>query len=335
MQMGRWFGYRDNYKDLCRLFTTAKLYNWFGHVALASEALRHRVTYMQRARLSPLEFRQEVQSHPGMLLVTAKNKQRHTRTLNISWNGQLPAITAFDVSTNALSVAKENTNLICSLIETLEQRFEKRAHTRHQIYQGVTANLVKELIRGFSYSEGGGNWEKTTLSNYIVEMNQVSELTDWTVALFSRTPKEALRPVSVGPHDVFPLQRGVDLLDRDGAGLIKVGLKNSSLVSLVDERLDFTQEEETKIEKTGRDKKTGKATMLRQDIRSARPNSRGLIIIYFIDLYHATELSEHKGISLPTLGISFPQSPNGKTTQVTTGLLEGLEDEDFEEVDDE
>ena len=335
MQMGRWFGYRDNYEDLCRLFTTAKLYNWFGHVALASEALRHRVTYMQRARLSPLEFRQEVQSHPGMLLVTAKNKQRHTRTLHISWNGQLPAITAFDVSTNALSAAKENTNLICSLIETLEQRFEKREHPRHQIYRGVTANLVKKLIRGFSYSEGGGNWEKTTLSNYISEMNQVSELTDWTVALFSRTPKEALRPVSIGPHDVFPLQRGVDLLDRDGAGLIKVGLKNSSLVSLGDELLDFTKEEAGRIRKTGRDKKTGEPTMLRQDIRSARPNSRGLIIIYFIDLYHATELSEHKGISLPTLGISFPQSPHGKTTQITTGLLEGLEDEDFEEADDE
>jgi hypothetical protein len=335
MQMGRWFGYRDNYEDLCRLFTTAKLYNWFGHVALASEALRHRVTYMQRARLSPKEFRQEVQSHPGMLLVTAKNKQRHTRNLHISWNGQLPAITAFDVSTNALSAAKENTNLICSLIETLEQRFEKREHRRHQIYRGVTANLVKELIRGFSYSEGGGNWEKTTLSNYISEMNQVSELTDWTVAFFSRTPKEAQRPVSIGPHDVFPLQRGVDLLDRDGAGLMKVGLKKSSLVSLGDELLDFTQEEKTKIEKTGRDKKTGKATILRQDIRNARPNSRGLIIIYFIDLYHATELSEHKGISLPTLGISFPQSPHGKTTQITTGLLDGLEDEDFEEADDE
>lgn len=335
MQMGRWFGYRDNYKDLCRLFTTAKLYNWFGHVALASEALRHRVTYMQRARLSPLEFRQEVQSHPGMLLVTAKNKQRHTRTLHISWNGQLPAITAFDVSTNALSVAKENTSLICNLIEALEQRFEKRAHPRHQIYQGVTANLVKELIRGFSYLEGGGKWEKTTLSNYISEMNQVSELTDWTVALFSRTQKEAQRPVSVGPYDVFPLKRGVDLLDRDGAGLMRVGLKNSSLVSLGDERLDFTREEETKIEKTGRDKKTGKATMLRQDIRDARPNSRGLLIIYFIDLYHGTKLNEHKGISLPTLGISLPQSPNGRTTQITTGLLEGLEDGEFEEADDE
>ena len=83
------------------------------------------------------------------------------------------------------------------------------------------------------------------------------------------------------------------------------------------------------------DKKTGKATMLRQDIRDARPNSRGLLIIYFIDLYHGTKLNEHKGISLPTLGISLPQSPNGRTTQITTGLLEGLEDREFEEADDE
>ena len=333
MQMGRWFGYRDNYRDLCRLFTTAKLFNWFGHVALASESLRHRVSYMERARLTPLEFQQEVRSHPGMLLVTAKNKQRHTRSLQISWNGQLPAITAFDVTTNGLASSRENTTLVRNLVEKLEQGYDKKSHARHRIYEGVRANLVKEFIKDFSYSEGGGNWERTTLCNYISEMNHISELTDWTVVLFSRMAKGT--PVNVASHDIFPLQRRVEIHDRDGSRLTKIGLKNSALVSQGDELLDFTEEEETKIEKTGRDRNTGKAKMLRQDIRDARPNSRGLLIIYFVDLYNATTLGEHKGISLPTLGISFPQSPNGKTTQVTTGLLEGLEDADFEEVDDE
>ena len=40
MQMGRWFGYRPGYLDLCRLYTTSELISWFGHIAEASEELR-------------------------------------------------------------------------------------------------------------------------------------------------------------------------------------------------------------------------------------------------------------------------------------------------------
>ena len=147
--------------------------------------------------------------------------------------------------------------------------------------------------------------------------------------------KETASPVRIGEYNVFPLQRGVDVLDLDGSTTSKIGLKNSSLVSLSDEFLDFSKEARLRVEKTGRDKKTGEAKTVREDIRVSRPNSRALLLIYFIDLYHATDVVEHKRISSPTLSISFPQSPNGKSIQVTTGLLEGLEDADFEEMDDE
>ena len=83
MQMGRWFGYRDNYDDLCAIYTTARLYNWFGHVANASENLRARIFEMNRRDLTPLEYRQQIQSHPGMMLVTALNKQRYTKNFTV------------------------------------------------------------------------------------------------------------------------------------------------------------------------------------------------------------------------------------------------------------
>ncbi|MCS3281533.1 Z1 domain-containing protein [Bacteroides salyersiae] len=35
MQMGRWFGYRPGYVDLCRLFTSAELNEWYRHIAVA------------------------------------------------------------------------------------------------------------------------------------------------------------------------------------------------------------------------------------------------------------------------------------------------------------
>ena len=40
MQMGRWFGFRPGYVDLCRLFTSAELNEWYRHIAIASAELR-------------------------------------------------------------------------------------------------------------------------------------------------------------------------------------------------------------------------------------------------------------------------------------------------------
>ncbi len=40
MQMGRWFGYRPGYLDLCRLYTTNDLIERYEHIAVASEELR-------------------------------------------------------------------------------------------------------------------------------------------------------------------------------------------------------------------------------------------------------------------------------------------------------
>jgi hypothetical protein len=37
MQMGRWFGYRPGYVDLCRLFVSRELNEWFCHITLATQ----------------------------------------------------------------------------------------------------------------------------------------------------------------------------------------------------------------------------------------------------------------------------------------------------------
>ena len=40
MQMGRWFGYRPGYADLCRLYTSPELVKWYRHIAAATAELR-------------------------------------------------------------------------------------------------------------------------------------------------------------------------------------------------------------------------------------------------------------------------------------------------------
>src|SRR5262249_44999213 len=39
MQMGRWFGYREGYNDLIRLYTTDELQEWYRDITIANEEL--------------------------------------------------------------------------------------------------------------------------------------------------------------------------------------------------------------------------------------------------------------------------------------------------------
>src|ERR1700730_15385557 len=68
MQMGRWFGYRPGYLDLCRLYTTAELCDWFGHITEASEELRRDFDLMAQSGSTPIEYGLRVQSHPSLLV---------------------------------------------------------------------------------------------------------------------------------------------------------------------------------------------------------------------------------------------------------------------------
>lgn len=79
LQMGRWFGYREGYGDLCRVWLTDEAIHWYAHIANATDELRDEIRRMQAANLTPKDFGLRVRSHPDSLLVTARNKMRNAR----------------------------------------------------------------------------------------------------------------------------------------------------------------------------------------------------------------------------------------------------------------
>jgi hypothetical protein len=76
LQMGRWFGYREGYQDLCRIFMTWEAMSWYSHISESVEELRGEFREMERLGLTPMDFGLKVRSHPTALIVTAKNKMR-------------------------------------------------------------------------------------------------------------------------------------------------------------------------------------------------------------------------------------------------------------------
>ena len=76
MQMGRWFGYREGYGDLCKIWMTPEMAGSYAHVASALDELKLELVRMRNQQLTPEQYGLAVRNHPDALLITARNKMR-------------------------------------------------------------------------------------------------------------------------------------------------------------------------------------------------------------------------------------------------------------------
>ena len=84
MQMGRWFGYRPDYQDLCRIWMPDAAQGWYEHIADSIEELRSELRSMEASNATPEEFGLKVRSHPDSLIVTARNKMGSGSSIVVS-----------------------------------------------------------------------------------------------------------------------------------------------------------------------------------------------------------------------------------------------------------
>ena len=316
MQMGRWFGYRDNYDDICQIFTTSQLFNWFGHVANASERLRSRIFEKNRENLEPTEYRQQILSHPGAMLVTALNKQRHSRHMAISFAGDLEQLTTYEFGHNFKLKQKENLTLIKDLLSELKDNTLTAPELTAYIFNGINADRICTFIAEFYHSTGAGTWHSESLCKYIKKMAEKGELTNWTVAFQTSSRPHASSEV----FDIsgWPMTSNVrnGKMHPDG----RFTLANRGLVSAGHEKFDFSPEERKKL-----------LGLTRKEVQKKRPPTRGLLIIYLVTAVRM-EKKKVKQVygTVPALAISFPSSDNGaKVTYVVGTGFDKIDDEAF------
>lgn len=148
MQMGRWFGYRPGFEDLCRVHLSRDSINWYSHIAEASEELIQQVKRMRRDKLSPKDFGLYVMSHPDSLLITASNKMRSGEEITVqqSFSGRLRE--SYIVSTDA-NVNQNNFELL--------ERFWKEGFGgkpaentgKGLIFRNVATDVIEDFLTRF------------------------------------------------------------------------------------------------------------------------------------------------------------------------------------------
>ena len=151
LQMGRWFGYRDGYADLCRLWITDEAAQWYAHITSATEELRDEVKRMRQQRATPLDFGLKVRAHPDSLLVTAQNKMRQAKTMErvISLSGQLLETARLKSNTNSLAANRSALVRFLDQLQNTGLNPEKIPSGHHTVWRGVPKELVASLLRDF------------------------------------------------------------------------------------------------------------------------------------------------------------------------------------------
>ena len=305
LQMGRWFGYRRGFADLCRLYTTADMEDWFRHVATATRDLRAQFAHMQLTGATPKEYGLRVEAH-SVMTVTALNKQRHAGQRASSFAGEGKIQT---VMFREHSIVETNAALADSFLERLgdgivsPRRPFSGGTAQGALWQGVAGQAVADLLSQFTFPPENVDIESDQLAAYIRRQMGEGELTHWTVFVPSANGTQ----VTLGGRTFGSVKR-TPKADRQTDSRYVVG----TILSPLDEAIDLTDEEfERALRQTNEERRAeGKDDGDRpagpdiRRVRGERPRN-GLMILYPLD-------PAVPGINTdrPVIGvmISFPES---------------------------
>ncbi len=206
MQMGRWFGYKDGYIDVCRIYTSGQLIEWYKHIALADRELRMEFVKMFAAKQTPIEYGLKVRSHPHGLRITALSKMRSGTKRLLSFAFQLIQTNKFERS----AIGGNFTALQNFMSSTPDWKLEGK----YMMKRGLGMNAVRDFIATISIPYRTNHFTKQAILSFLDKQraDNTGYAEKWTVVCASTDPKrapEAHKFVAAG-NPMAPLRRRID-----------------------------------------------------------------------------------------------------------------------------
>jgi hypothetical protein len=303
MQMGRWFGYRPGYIDLCRLFATKELHGFFVDISRATEDLVKQINYMcDVVKQNPSVFGLGVESNPD-LLITSRDKMRTGKEMKRDFSAHLSQTRMIDIDPDQYD---ENFNAVENLLysigahateEELTNRDIKRVG-QHVYWLNVLGQDVSQFLREYKTSASASRANSIYMADYIANQNECQGLTNWTVCLIN------VKIITKPPIKIAGLSIGAGV-HRDSAECTDGGSVCDVHVLTSDghEYLDYTTTQFNKLDEL---KNQGKHN---PDLRKGTRNRKdGLLILYPLgDVEPLTRVDVIKGHKTPFgFAIVFP-----------------------------
>jgi hypothetical protein len=315
MQMGRWFGYRPGYEDLCRIYMTEEARSWYEHISLATDELRDEFRRMERLKKTPKDFGLCVRNHPESLIVTARNKMRSSKTVvrEIDLTGRLIETTRLYKSSTKVT---HNLNLMVTLLKQLKSEGTqgKLKDLSHYFWRNVPHKCIIDFVESFQNHPESMQTESGAVKNYVEILANELGIVKWNVII-------------------------VNVRERDDENNIKILQDELKIINPSIRRKTSNTGDKTGIVLSQRKLASGNLENI--DLEFGEAREIPLLILYILDcrLRDNVKIPVYPN-GVVAYGISFPGEKNGRrikkmaTYQVNTTWWKEQYGSEFEDDDD-
>lgn len=204
MQMGRWFGYRGGYEDVCRIWMPVDAIDWYTHIAEATDELHQELKKMQKAKATPADFGLAVRSHPTSLMVTARNKmgsgQKHVMIgLSNAW------VETAKISARVDDLTR-NEEAAVRFLEAVEEAGHRQEKAEKvpggYLLRGVDVENIDNFLLAWRSHDQAFLTQTGPIRSYIRDRRR-DELKNWDVlvtSVNSEGPEAEIANWTVGPQ---------------------------------------------------------------------------------------------------------------------------------------
>ncbi|MDE0511009.1 MAG: Z1 domain-containing protein [Gammaproteobacteria bacterium] len=283
MQMGRWFGYRTGYEDLCRVHLSEDSINWYAHIANASEELRQQIRRMRQANLSPIQFGFYVKAHPDSLLITAPNKMRSGEPVMFKQNLSGRLVESYILPTDQ-EINQENEKLIAEHWETGFGGCPITSTDKGWFVNDAPVNAIEQFLLEFT--------------NHPSFAERKHHAVEYLRALSDRYPRGDILLISLEKNGADPTQYRLGAQERKNAEQTDGKtwwLSKNRVASRGDEKLGLTEQQ--KQEAADMADEGGKKP---SDMHYRLVRNKPLLMIHIISPANQQQ-------RVPAFGISFPE----------------------------
>ncbi len=325
LQMGRWFGYRPGYVDLCRIFTNNEIYDWFNHITVATEEMRNDFDLMSSLNKKPEDFLLKVRNHSGLLTITSILKMNFADQIDISFSGKnfqtyslLKADHAIENNFNALR------KLVYDLgIPSKDNRIKVKNNEKkikYLKYSNVNIDNLCDFIDAFESNQP--NIKRSTLTAYIKKQAVEKKIKEWTISIVNNNDNEVIlwndsktKKVKSGPPTNY------ELIDKEETLIMQCSVRNVDSEKFNDNDYWIPKNQIDDIKDRQMD--LGSDYSNNKDIKKLRGEERkGLLLIYALDPRGDKSINSN----LPVIGYSlhFPEIENEDRVSYTVTLNDKL-----------
>ncbi|QJT03098.1 Z1 domain-containing protein [Streptomyces asoensis] len=332
LQMGRWFGFRPGYEDLCRLYTTSDLQAKYVEVTAATDELRREVEEMAALNLTPRNFGLKVRASSLGLAITATNKMRQGTKVMLSYSGEGPETVIFNL---AQKTVDQNLKALEDFVQRLDgvAAAESKVPGGNVAWKSVPSEVIADFLSSYETDRMAQRVRPRFIAKYIDQCVAVGELPEWTVHLVGKAA--AQDPQNVAGHTIGPVTRAA----------INPGFRTEGrytirrVLSPPDEYLDLEPAQvkaaldATQMAAAIKKKEKVPQTPSGEHLRWQRRPDQALLLIYLIERPAASPDGEAEP---PLVGfkVSFPRSEHQSDTEYVVNTIwqqEGLDAFDDEE----